>query len=30
VNAWLAPGISGTSDAFSETFGSSSRHSRLR
>jgi hypothetical protein len=30
VNAWLAPGISGTSNAFTETFGSCSRLSRLR
>jgi hypothetical protein len=35
VNAWLAPGISGTSNAFGETFGSSysgscSRFLRLR
>jgi hypothetical protein len=28
VHAWLAPGISGTSNAFSETFGSCSSYSR--
>jgi hypothetical protein len=30
VNAWLAPGISGTSNALSETFMSCSKLSRLR